>query len=423
MTPRRPWARAARLRAILASALLVGVALLLLAPSAFAAPTPPAGSDPVIVWDQSMIYGSQNGGNPWGPVGEHARVQGQHFPDGQYKLVLGKGDVNNDPSGTGLTVCGPANLIDLSLTVTVSGGTQTFDASFDWPAAAGQVHAAYSICALKAADGSLASHLDTGPFTVLAASAPHIQLSAATLAPGATLTVTGKNFVPPQSILVYAAPCQNCGAPKTAQATVTSADPNAGTFTATLTIPAGTTPGSFYVGAISQNGVLSAPEQTLAVAAPSPTATARPSPTATTAPTAAATPTQAGSGGNTNNTTDNSPLVVALLIAALVLLAVLAGLIAYLIARRPTPAAVAYRPGESIPAGSKPGVPPVPYGAAAPPPLPMPDELPRDEMPTQAGSWDPGATRAVQQPAAAPDPASYDAPTDPGLRSARDPNA
>ena len=413
MTPRRPWVRAAHLRAILASALLVGVALLLLAPSAFAAPTPPAASDPVIVWDQSMIYDGQNGGNPWGPVGEHARVQGQHFPDGQYKLVLAKGDVDNDA-----TVCAPANLIDLGVAVTVSGGAQTFDASFNWPAAAGQVHAAYSICALKASDGSLASHLDTGPFTVLAASAPRIQLSAATLAPGATLTVTGKNFVPPQSVLVYAAPCQNCGAPKTAQATVASADPNAGTFTATLTIPPGTTPGSFYVGAISQNGVLSAPEQTVAVAAPSPTATARPSPTATTAPTAAPTPTQAGSGGNTNNTTDNGPLVVALLVAALVLLAVLAGLIAFLIARRRAPPAILYRPGESVPAGSKPGVPPVPYGAAAPPPLPMPDE-----MPTQAGSWDPGATRAVQQPAAAPDPASYDAPTDPGLRSARDPNA
>ncbi len=408
-------AHVARGRSLLSLAVLGALlAILTLAPMLFvspalAAPARPSGStNPTIVWDGSMIYTGQNSGNPWGPVGEHSRVQGQNFPDGQYKLVLAKGDVN-DPT-TGAAVCLPSNLIDLGVAVAVSGGSGTFDAMFDWPAAANQVHAGYSICALKASDGTLASHSDSGPFTVLSANPPQIQLSTTTLARGASLTVTGQNFVPPQSILVYAAPCQACGAPKTAQATVTSADLNAGTFTVTLDIPAGATPGHYYVGAISQNGVLSAPEQTITVTPPSPTATSTTAPTATA--TSTATPTQAASGssGTGRSNDHNGPLVAALIAAFVVLLAILAGLIAYLAARRRT-----------SPSGGYPTTPYRPDGGAAygaTPPLPMPDE-----QPTQPGSFDPAATRAVsQQPGAALSPADPDAPTDPGLRSARDAN-
>jgi hypothetical protein len=342
-----------------------------------------------------MIFPGQNSGNPWGPVGEHARVQGSNFPDGQYKLVLAAGDVNTDA-----TVC-TGTTIPVGSPVTTSGGT--FDASFDWPSAANQVNSKYSICALKASDNSVASHLDSGPFTVLAANPPSLTLSSTSVTAGGSITASGQNWVPEQQVLVYAASCQSCGAPKTASVTVNSTGHTSGTFTATLTFPTSVTPGSYFLGAISSNGVLSVTEQSITVSA-QPTATPAPSATATAAATATATQAtgSTGSGGG-----DSGGLLIALGALAIVLLAALAGLIAYLVTRRNA------RPiGSSQ--GSAPGAYPTarPSYGVSPPPLPMPDELPRRD------GWDPGATTAVPQ---GDDiyPGNYDDPTDPGLSTPR----
>lgn len=371
-------------------ALLGSAALLLSSPivntahAAASRPFVPArhtgSSDPTIVWDGSMIFAGQNSGNPWGPVGEHAQVQGSNFPDGVYDLVLAAGDVNADS-----TVCS-SGTIPVGSPVTASGGS--FTASFDWPSAANSVNTAYSICALNDGDHSVASTLDSGPFTVLSAGAPIIAISASSIAAGGNITVTGQNFVPEQSVLIYIAPCSSCGAPKTASASVTSAGHNAGTFSVKLTIPTSTSPSGYFVGAISGNGVLSAAEQSLTVVdAPTPTATATATATANpTATSAAGGTTPGGSNGN------NSGLLIAVGVIAVVLLAIIAGLIAFLATRRATPANST--PG-SAPFGAYPMA--RPYGAG-PPPLPMPD--------------------VADDPAALAEesiPVNYDDPTDPGL--------
>src|SRR5262249_5146244 len=196
--------------------------------------------DPLITWDGSMNFPGQNSGNPWGPVGEHARVQGSNFPDGPYKLVLSPGDVNSDAN-----VCSSGNQIPLAVSVTASGGN--FDAHFDWPMAANQVNQQYSICALNAADSSVASHLDSGPFTLLAANPPQITLSDDKVVPGKSITVTGQNWVPEQAIQIYAASCQACSTSRVATVSVQSDGHNSGTFNATLTIPANAAPGNYFV--------------------------------------------------------------------------------------------------------------------------------------------------------------------------------
>jgi hypothetical protein len=401
----------AALRLFALAALLAALGILLSMPrlpAASAAAAAPArhlgSSDPVIVWDSSMIFPGQNSGNPWGPVGEHAGVHGQHFPDGHYNLVLAPGDVNNDA-----TVCS-SGTIPVGSPVTASGGG--FSATFDWPAAANSLNTAYSICALNAADNNVASHLDSGPFTVLAANPPSLSVLTTSLKAGDSINVSGQNWVPEQQVLVSIGPCQSCAAQKTASATVTSTGHNTGTFSATLTVPASTAAGTYYLGAANANRLLSAPSQTLTITA-SPTATATATATATTTPAATATAVSAGRGGSPGSGSSVG-LVFGLVIAGIVLLAVLAGLLAFLLTRRPAPA-------DGVGGGGRTGIGPAPGAyptarphGAAPPPLPMPDE---DE---RQGAWDPGVTTATSS---AEDvyPGNYDDPTDPGLDAPRNP--
>src|SRR5262249_23957593 len=182
-------------------------------------------SVPTIKWDGSMIVSGQN--NAAGPVGEHALVHGANFTDGQYNLVLAPGDLNSsDPA----TVCAPNKQIPLDVAATASGGA--FDAHFDWPAAANQASGNYSICALDGQGNHVVLHLDPGPFTVLAANAPHIPLSAASVPPGGSITVTGQNWVPEQEVQVFAAPSNAPNAP-VASAAAQSSGHTAGTFSVT----------------------------------------------------------------------------------------------------------------------------------------------------------------------------------------------
>src|SRR5438552_17435514 len=81
---------------VLAVILLAVLAAASLHPSAG---TRAAGSGPIIHWNSSMIYAGQNNGNPWGPVGENASVNGQNFPaNKQLRLILVAGDSNDTPS-------------------------------------------------------------------------------------------------------------------------------------------------------------------------------------------------------------------------------------------------------------------------------------------------------------------------------------
>src|SRR6266568_7079391 len=102
-----------------------------------------AGSGPVIHWNASMIYAGENNGNPWGPVGENASVQGVNFPaNQQFRLVLVQGDSNNDAA-----LChSPVATVGSA----TSNSAGQFYQNYSWPAAAGQVNKAYSICAIKA---------------------------------------------------------------------------------------------------------------------------------------------------------------------------------------------------------------------------------------------------------------------------------
>src|SRR5947209_14983327 len=129
-----------------------------------------AGNGPIIHWNSSMIYGGQNNGYPWGPVGENAIVNGANFTQNlQLRLVLVQGDSNNNPS-----ICRSSGVTVGTVTTNGSG---TFQQGFTWPVAAGQVNGQYSICSLQASDGTVRSHQDDGPFTVLAANPPAILLS------------------------------------------------------------------------------------------------------------------------------------------------------------------------------------------------------------------------------------------------------
>jgi hypothetical protein len=326
---------------LLALGVALGVALpLMLAPSARAA------NPAQIAWDSSMIYSGQNNGNPEGPVGEHAKVHGSNFtePDGTaLALQLVQGDVNS-AQGSAYEFCKLSTTkVALPGTVTEHGGA--FDSSFDWPSGASSGQ--WSICAYTP-DGLPAGGGNTnapGPFTVLSSDAPEISLSATSVAAGGTITVTGQNFLPAQpNINVVIGPCHNCGASAVATQTVSSS--SKGDFTATMTIPANTPPGTLVATAFNQPGTLDVGLQhpdgskSFAVTAaptPTPSPTPKPSPTPTSTPTATtapgvtptATPAQSqGGGGNTG-------LVVALVIALGVVLLFVAAMVIVLASRQP----------------------------------------------------------------------------------------
>lgn len=329
-----------------------------------------AGLDPVIHWDSNMIYPGQNSGYPWGPVGELATVHGDKFTGSsvlgqEIKLALIQGDVNNPPGGGSsyefCKLAGPKIAIGQANV----DGAGKFDYNFTWPAAAGS--GMYSICAYNTLDGLPAGNIDDGPFTVLSG-APSVAVSRSSVGQGESITVTGKNWTPPQDVNVYIAACVDCDGPIVIAGTAHSSGLHAGTFTIDFTIPSGATPGNYVAGANAHGGVLDvgpAGGKHVAITAAVPTATTQPSPTA------AQTTVAAGAGGE-NSSGDNtsvlgvSPLVLILLVAGIGLLLLI--LITLLVVMRT-------RRGGKKPPASAPGSPnpgwggPYPsYGADAPPP-------------------------------------------------------
>jgi hypothetical protein len=300
-----------------------------------------AGLDPIIHWDSTMIYPGQNNGYPWGPVGELATVHGEKFTGASLlgqsvKLALIQGDVNNPPGGGSsyefCKLAGPKIAVGQANV----DGTGTFDANFVWPAAAGS--GMFSICAYNTVDGLPAGNIDDGPFSVLSGGAPSVAVSQTTVALGQSMTVTGKNWTPPQDVNVYIAACVDCDGPIVIAGTAHSSGLHSGTFSITFTIPDGASPGAYVAGANAHTGVLDVGQsggKPVTVIAAAPTTTAVPS--ATRAESTASGGAGAGSGTGDQSSRSVLSRVPAILVIAglgLVLLLVLMSLLALLLSRR-----------------------------------------------------------------------------------------
>jgi hypothetical protein len=324
-----------------------------------------------IHWSSNMIYAGQNNGFPEGPVGEHASVTGEGFQTNagqQISLRLVKGDVNTDPGGSPYEFCKLANpRVDSVATNIPVDGSGNFTTSFDWPAAAGSGE--WSVCAIGP-DGFPAGggNIDDGPFSVMSSHAPSLSLSTNTVNPGESVTVTGHNWLPGQGqIFVYAGSCADCDGPPLTSATVTS--DGAGSFTATLSVPAEAPPGSYIVSAHNQSGVLdttmSGPHLTVALV---PTATAQP--TATLAPTATTASSNGGGSSSAGGSSGGAAgwLVPMLLGAGGVLALVLLGVgLFFLVGRKPPTTPPDGGPRSGPPGGAPTYTPPAPsYTPAGP---------------------------------------------------------
>lgn len=299
--------RRRKLFARAAACAFVCLAYMILAPSPSLAARAARNGDhmPVIHWDGSMIYPGQNNGDPWGPVGENAIVHGANFsPNTQLRLVVSPGDSNSNASACQQSA---VTVVVATITTDNSGG---FTQNFPWPATANKVNQGYSICSLLASNNSLISSQDDGPFTVLASSPPVINISATSVAAGGTVTVTGQNWVPPQTVAVVIAGCAACDPGNTyvTNANATSAGLNSGSFSVAIPIPSKTKPGNYVVDALTKTGLeafytTGVKHLTITAASvaptptPSPSSTVQPSPTPspTTPATVAPSPTPAAS--------------------------------------------------------------------------------------------------------------------------------
>ncbi|MFL5691007.1 MAG: hypothetical protein ACJ795_04310, partial [Ktedonobacteraceae bacterium] len=235
-------------------------------------------------------------------------------------------------------------------TATSSGAGQFYQ-NFSWPAAAGQVNKTYSICAIRLADGSVASSKDDGPFTVLTSSPPVIDISSTSVAAGSTVTITGHNWVPPQAVNINIAGCADCEPGNTEVATVTthSTGLNDGSFSVVMTIPTNTKAANYVVNALTQSGMdanhttgVKHLTITATALAASPTTAATPTVTATaaatTTPVSTVTPTAIPGGNNTgsNNGSDsgNNGLAIGLFAALGLLVLAIAGVVVFMLMQR-----------------------------------------------------------------------------------------
>jgi hypothetical protein len=310
-----------------------------------------AGSGPIIHWNSSMIYAGQNNGNPWGPVGENASVNGQNFPaNKQLRLILVAGDSNNTPSACKTSVA--------TVSSVTTDNTGQFAQNFSWPVSAGEVNKEYSICAVSASDGDVVSSRDDGPFTVLAASPPVIALSASSVTAGSTLTITGHSWVPPQPVNINIAGCADCepGNTEVASTVIDSTGLNDGSFSVSVTVPASTKTGNYVVNAFTQSGldanyIVGSGVQHLAINGATPTATvtsattvtptatatvtATAAITATTPPTVTATAVTSNSNTSTNDSSGggNGPMIL-LFVALGVLLLAIGGVVIFMLLQR-----------------------------------------------------------------------------------------
>lgn len=411
-----------------------------------------AGGDPVIHWDSSMIYPGQNNGYPWGPVGEHARIHGEKFTSsavlGQpINLALLQGDVNNPPGGGSFyefcKLAGPK----LPIGQANVDGSGAFDFNFTWPSSASSGN--YSVCAYNTVDGLPVGNIDDGPFAVLSSHAPSLSVSRSSVPVGESVTVTGKNWTPPQDVNVYIAACVDCDGPIVVHGTAHSSGLNAGTFSITFTIPSTAAPGDYVAGANAHSVLDVGPAGGKHVAITAAAATPTVAPTATAAQSTAATGNGIGDANNSNGLGGISPLVLILAVAGILALLLIILLIVAFSRRgsQKTPPGAAM--GGSSPNWGSPGYPAGGYppysGGTAPPvggsvqqnwqtlppgwgdqtPPTVSQGMPQgDGAPTQANySHIPNpAAYPPAPPAANPPPISGDTPTQPGMYGSAPPD-
>ncbi len=349
----------------LALATFLGIAIYQ-APQAHASSTDR--NNPIIHWDQSMIYQGQNNGNPEGPVGETAVVHGTGFTANQaLDLVVVAGDSNSDSTNCQPPSAGSSVLV--STTNTDASGN--FNATFAWPAGVGTAGKVRknSICSYSAADSNdtLVSSRDDGPFTVLTDNKPTFSLSPASIAAGNSITITGQDWVPAQPLNITIASCADCdpGNSNVVSATTSSVGLSTGTFSVNVPIPATMAANNYVVNVTSQAGPLDAfhinglgvKQLAITASTVTPTPSAAPSPSATAASTqtvtAASTATTSSTTGSSNGN-GNGPIML-ILIAIAVLLLAIGGVIFFMLAQRKKQA--------TGPASGSPSAPPGPFGA------------------------------------------------------------
>lgn len=226
---------------LLASAL----ALVMLLSMAFLCPAlaRATGSGPAIAWHQNLTTPGRYHGYPWGTPGEDVYAVGEGFSPGQHlKLVLGAGNSNSDP-----TVCNHSLIRVDQITVKSNGA---FSTSFAWPLTLNRVNQEYSMCALAANDMVISSRNTPGPFVVVTASPPDINVWPTTVAAGGTLTVTGQNWVLPHEVTVgFSNPRSEITVRGIKVIVVKPDEIKNGMFRISFPIPKNLPPGTYAVGA------------------------------------------------------------------------------------------------------------------------------------------------------------------------------
>ncbi len=355
-------------------ALAALIALSLLALCAIAVPVHAHAADggPKIVFT-SPIYAGQNNDNAEGPVGTRVNLQGSGWTPGGDGVTVTLADEQNDSPGQPGSACqngSPQIGIGILYSPIAADNEGKFREFFPLPAEAGAKGHSYWACGKQ---GSTTS-VGVSKFTVLSSDRPSVQINFSQAAPGSTIPVTGKNWLPGGiQITIIVAPCVACDPPFSSRAQATS-NPD-GTFSAQAQVPPVAQDGTLlYVSALSadpnnraNNGALSTGEskdasfRVVGQPAPTPTPTAAPTLTATSSPTATGTVTATstsaatggGSGGNTSDSSGNGVLIVLLAaLGAVLLIAAVVAVLLFMRSRSPAPKA--------------PGVGSAPYGGSGP---------------------------------------------------------
>jgi hypothetical protein len=229
---------------------------------------------------------------PIGHPGTKIHMNGSGFNPGAVNLFT---TLNSDPARC---VPGDPDLKRFLTSPTVNAQADgTFSLDTIWPDNAATVGNAYYICAIGPGTGI--TGLSSNTFTI--APPATINVAPTSVAQGGQVTITGANWLPPQSITVAVVPPAQ--AAMIVSAHVTS--DTAGNFTITLTLPANTPAGTYSVSAIADNEptLKMIDDRILTVTvASTPTPTVTPSPTPTPTPSPTVVPTQTSTASSTPTT-------------------------------------------------------------------------------------------------------------------------
>ncbi|HLZ57494.1 MAG TPA: hypothetical protein VKR06_11145 [Ktedonosporobacter sp.] len=230
-----------------------------------------------------------NGGNLAGHPGTRVHVNGSGFPAGP--LLLYTTPVG-DPAKC---ASGDANLtpFDNNPRVTVkNNGNVQFNST--WPASAATATTAYYLCAIASDGTGTLSSMSSQPQSFTVAQPVTISVSPNTVQPGGQITITGANWLPPQTVNV------NTNIPNTGgqgHANTSTMSDAQGNFSVTLTVPNDAPAGNYSISAVAPNEdtqwmqIKQDNALTIGAGTATPSATVTATPTPTPAATVTATPT------------------------------------------------------------------------------------------------------------------------------------